>query len=265
MKLLILGDIYGHDGKIGVASYLPFMKESLNPDIIIANAENTSDGGKGLNKDDYELLLHSGVNYFTMGNHTFRNKDILTYINDVDNLVRPANEIGIEDGVGYLIFEHNNKRILLMNLLGDVYISNKVNSPFKTADEILELEKGNFDSVIVDIHAEATAEKIVLANYLSKKEDVNVSIVFGTHTHIQTADERILNDSTAYITDVGMCGVFDSAIGADFEAVEGKFTGRDRTMKFVEAKGRIRINAILVTLYDNSLKPMSIERITINP
>ncbi len=262
MKLLILGDIYGMDGKVGVASYLPYMKEQLQPDVVIANAENTSDGGKGLNKADYDYLTAAGVDYFTMGNHTFRNKDILTYINDIDNMVRPANEIGIKDGVGHIIFEVNNKRILLFNLLGDVYINNETESPFKVADEILEKEEGNYDLAILDIHAEATAEKIVLANYLSKK---GVGVVFGTHTHIQTADERILNGTTAYITDVGMCGVFDSAIGADFEAVEGKFSGKDRTMRFIEATGKIRINAILVTLYDNTLKPMSIERIVINP
>ncbi len=262
MKLLILGDIYGMDGKVGVASYLPYMKKQLQPDVVIANAENTSEGGKGLNKADYEYLQAAGVDYFTMGNHTFRNKDILTYINDIDNMVRPANEVGVKDGVGHIIFEVNNKRILLFNLLGDVYINNETESPFKVADEILEKEEGNYDLAILDIHAEATAEKIVLANYLSKK---GVGVVFGTHTHIQTADERILNGTTAYITDVGMCGVFDSAIGADFEAVEGKFSGKDRTMRFIEAQGKIRINAILVTLYDNTLKPMSIERIVINP
>ncbi len=262
MKLLILGDIYGNDGKNGVASYLPFMKEQLTPDVVIANAENTSEGGKGLTKSDYDYLMAAGVDYFTMGNHTFRNNDIYTYINDIDNLVRPANEKNIEDGVGHIIFEWRNKKILLSNLLGEVFISNNVRNPFKVADEILELEKDNYDLAIFDIHAEATAEKIVLANYLSKK---GVGVVFGTHTHIQTADERILNNTTAYITDVGMCGVFDSAIGANFEEVENKFSGVSRTQRFKEATGRIRINAILVTLYDNTLKPMSIERIVINP
>lgn len=262
MKILILGDIYGAEGKNSVASYLPFMKDHYKPDVVIANAENTSEGGKGLTKADYDYLSAAGVDYFTMGNHTFRNEDIYTYINEIDNMVRPANERKIEDGVGYIIFEVNGKKILLFNLLGEVYIYNDVENPFQVADRILELEKDNYDLAILDFHAEATAEKVVMGNYLSKK---GVGIVFGTHTHIQTADERIINNSTAYITDVGMCGVFDSAIGADFEAVEKKFTGEDRTMKFQEAQGKVRINAILVTLYDNSLKPFNIERITINP
>lgn len=262
MKILILGDIYGNDGKVAVASYLPFMKTNLNPDIIIANAENVSEGGKGLNKKDYEYLSAAGVEYFTMGNHTFKNADIETYIDDVNNIVRPANLKG-EDikGKGYIIFEKKGKKILLFNLLGEAFISNPMTNPFNKADQILSEEEGNYDLAILDMHAEATAEKIVMANYISEK----VGIVFGTHTHIQTADERILNNRTAYITDVGMCGVFNSAIGADFDAVEAKMSGRDKTMKFKEAKGNVRINAILVTLYDNTLKPVSIERIVINP
>ncbi|BDU67483.1 MAG: metallophosphoesterase [Candidatus Tyloplasma litorale] len=262
MKILILGDIYGEDGKNAVASYLPFMKKQLNPNFVIANAENVSQGGKGLTKKDYDYLLNSGIDYFTMGNHTFRNKDIYNYIDKVDNLIRPANLEDEDKGKGFIIFKHLNKRILLFNLLGEVYISNKVKNPFKIADKILEENKDKYDLAILDIHAEATAEKIVLANYLSKK---NVGIVFGTHTHIQTADERILNNKTAYITDVGMCGVFDSAIGANFDEVELKMSNNNKKLKFIEAKGNVRINAILVTLYDNSLKPMSIERIVINP
>lgn len=260
MKILILGDIYGEAGKVAVASYLPFMKEQLKPDITIANAENVSVGGKSLVKEDYDYLSAAGIEYFTMGNHTFRNKGINEYIDDVDNLVRPANLKGENfRGKGYIIFEWNNKKILLFNLLGDAFISNPTHNMFSVADEILA--NNEYDLAILDVHAEATAEKIVLANYLSDKVD----IVFGTHTHIQTADERILNGTTAYITDVGMCGVFDSAIGASFAPVEGKMSGKDVTQKFQEAEGKVRINAILVTLYDNSLRPMSIERITINP
>ncbi len=261
MKILILGDIYGEAGKIAVASYLPFMKKQMNPDIIIANGENVSEGGKSLTKDDYNYLKAAGVDYFTMGNHTFKNENILSYIDDVDDLIRPANlkEENLP-GKGFTIFEHNNKKILLMNLMGEAFISYpKQTNPFNKADEILK--ENEYDLAIVDFHAEATSEKIVLANYLSDR----VGIVFGTHTHIQTADERILNGTTAYITDIGMCGVLDSAIGADFESVENNLRGKTPRLPFKEAKGKVRINAILVTLYDNSLKPFSIERVVINP
>ncbi len=262
MKILILGDIYGDAGKIGLAGYLPNIKQQLGADIVIANAENTSTGGKGLTHDDYKILTKAGVDYFTMGNHTFKNENIRTYINEVDNLVRPANLKDETDGVGHIIFEHNGKRILLFNLLGNVYIYEQAENAFNAAKDILELEKGNYDLAILDFHAEATAEKVVMGNYMSK---LGVGIVYGTHTHIQTADERIINDTTAYITDVGMCGVFNSAIGADIDIVEDRFTGVNRSTPFKEAEGDVRINGILVTLYDNSLKPISIERVVFNP
>ncbi len=258
----MLGDIYGNDGKVAVASYLPFMKEQLNPDVIIANGENVSIGGKSMIKSDYDYLMAAGIEYFTMGNHTFRNDGILSYIDDIDNMVRPANLKGKFPGKEYIIFEKNGKRILLFNLLGDAFIMNPTTNLFEKADQILEENKDKYDLAIVDIHAEATAEKIVLANYLSKK---NVGIVIGTHTHIQTADERILNGTTAYITDIGMCGVFDSAIGANFDEVEAKMSGKNKKTPFKEAEGKVRINAVLITLYDNSMKPHSIERIVINP
>lgn len=259
MKILIIGDIYGEEGKMAIASYLPSMKKELNPDIVIANAENVSQGGKSLVEKDYDLLVNAGVDYFTMGNHTFRNPKILNYINDINNMVRPANIIkNSNEGKGSLVFEHNGKRILLFNLLGQAFMNDETKNPFHIADAILNREK--YDLAILDFHAEATAEKIVLANYLSSR----VGIIFGTHTHIQTADERILNGTTAYITDVGMTGVFDSAIGANFDEVEEKLRGVGER-RFIEAKGKVRINAILVTLFDNTLKPISIERVTINP
>lgn len=263
MKFLILGDIFGLEGKIGVASYLPFMKKQLNPDVIIANAENTSIGGKSLTKVDYDFLKKSGIDYFTMGNHTFDNKDIFSYIDQVDDLVRPANIKNIKNGKNFIIFKKNNKRILLFNLLGDVFMNVAVDKPFIVADKILKENEGKFDFVIIDFHGEATAEKIVFANYLSKKIK---AIIFGTHTHIQTSDERILNENVAYITDVGMCGVFNSAIGIDFDSVEKRHLSNERQkIRFKEAEGRIRINAIFVTIYDNTSKPISIERIIINP
>jgi len=261
MKILILGDIYGEPGRNAVASYLPFMKKELKPDVVIANGENTSVGGKSLTKNDYDYLSAAGVEYFTMGNHTFRNNDIYNYIDDINNMVRPSNLKNEHAGVGSLIFEVNNKKILLFNLLGEAFISTPVRNPFQEADKILDKYEGEYDLAILDIHAEATAEKIVLANYISDR----VGIVFGTHTHIQTADERILNGTTAYITDVGMCGVFNSAIGANFKEVEEKMAGKNKTQSFKVAEGEIRINAILITLYDNTLKPMTIERIVINP
>ncbi len=260
MKILILGDIYGKAGMDAVATYLPFMKDQMNPDLVIANAENASIGGKSLIRKDYDYLKASGIDYFTMGNHTFANDGILAIIDDTGDIVRPANLKEDLPGVGHRVFEKNGKKILLMNLLGETFIRKpKQTNLFAKADEILDSEE--YDLAIIDLHAEATSEKIVFANYISDK----AGIVFGTHTHIQTSDERILNGTTAYITDVGMCGVFDSAIGVEFKEVEDRMRKIDSDEPFKEATGPVRINAILVTLYDNSLKPYSIERIVVNP
>ena len=258
MKILIVGDIYGKAGKETAAAYLPNIKEQLGADLLIANGENTSEGGKSLIKEDYEILKAAGVDYFTMGNHTFRNPAINDYIDDVNDIVRPSNLKGDFKGKGHIVFEKNGKKILLMNLLGETFMNQPVENPFTHADRVLE--ENEYDLAIVDFHAEATSEKIVLGNYLSDR----VGIFYGTHTHIQTADERIMNDSMAYITDVGMTGVFDSAIGANFEEVQDRMkTGSSN--RFKEATGKVRLNAILVTLYDNTMKPMSIERIVLNP
>ncbi len=261
MKILIIGDIYGKAGKKAIQQYLPYMKKQLVPDVVIANAENTSEGGKSLIEKDYNQLSSAGIDYFTMGNHTFRNKNINNYIDKIDNMVRPANWPDKAKGKGFIIFDYKGKKILLMNLLGQAFI--KIGpkialSPFEIGDEILV--NNDYDLAIIDFHGEATAEKIVLGTYFSNR----VGIFFGTHTHVQTADERILKGSTAFITDVGMTGVLDSAIGADMDAVLDRMKNNVHA-PFVEAIGKVRINAILVTLEENTLKPINIERITLNP
>ncbi len=261
MKILIIGDIYGKAGKTAIQKYLPYMKEQLATDIVIANAENTSEGGKSLVEADYKQLSQAGIDYFTMGNHTFRNKDINNYIDKIDNMVRPANWPDRAKGKGFIIFDYKGKKILLMNLLGQAFIKigpKIASSPFEIGDEILA--NNEYDLAIIDFHGEATAEKIVIGTYFSDR----VGIFFGTHTHVQTADERIINGSTAFITDVGMTGVLDSAIGADMEAVLNRMKDGIRA-PFIEATGKVRINAILVTVDDNTLKPKNIERITLNP
>ncbi len=257
MRFLIIGDIYGKEGKKIIKEKLSSIKEELKPDFIIANGENVSFGGKSLIRSDYNKLKSYGIDYFTMGNHTFKNKDINLYIDEVNDIVRPANLVGNFSGKGFQIFEFNKKKILLINLLGIVFINMNLKNPFHVAEDILK--NNEYDLAIIDFHAEATSEKIVLANYLSKKYE-KLAIFFGTHTHIQTSDERIFNNNTAYITDVGMTGVFNSAIGADFEAVTNKMLNGTLS-KFVEAKGNDWIfNSIIVDVDPINLKPISIKR-----
>ncbi len=262
MKILIIGDIFGHEGKEFAKKTIPLIKEQLKPDITIANAENVSIGGKSLIKKDYDELNLFGIDYFTMGNHTFRNPEINNYIDKVDNLIRPVNYSNKQKGKGFIKINSGDKKILLLNILGKEFMNIKVENPFNSATNILD--NNEFDLAIIDFHAETTSEKIVLANYISEKYNDKGFIFVGTHTHVQTADERILNNNMAYITDLGMTGVQDSAIGMDFDSVTKRMVTGE-LQRFVEASGENKfkvISAVLVTLYDNTFKPYSIERIT---
>ncbi len=258
MKILIIGDIFGYAGKRIIMENLPFIKTDLKIDVVIANAENVSNNGKGLNYKDYCDLKDFGIDYFTLGNHAFKDKDIYNFIDEVDNLVRPANLKKETAGKEYLIFNFNNKRILLFNLLGRELMNRKqVTSPFEKADEILD--NVEYDLAILDFHAETTSEKKVLSYYLRDK----VKIFYGTHTHIQTSDEEILNDQ-AYITDLGMVGISDSAIGIEYEGVLDRMLEKNKFSSFKEKESGIKtLNSILVSLYDNTLIPYNIERINL--
>lgn len=262
MKFLIIGDIYGKIGKQTIKQFLPIYKRRYKPDLIIANGENVSKGGKSLIHSDYVELMSYGINYFTMGNHTFRNPKINEYIDNVNNIIRPANLKGDFSGKGYITFEINNKKILLINLLGISFINLQVHNFFNTIDKILEME--TYDFAILDFHAETTSEKIVFANYLSDK----INVFVGTHTHIQTSDERIMigknGNKLAYITDVGMTGVFHSAIGADFEAVTNRMrqVNLNKDNRFIEAvDNEVVFNAILVTT-DKNMQVIKVKRIS---
>lgn len=256
MKLLIIGDIYGKEGISYIVRNLNKIKIENQIDLTIANAENASVGGKSLVREDYHTLMNAGIDYFTMGNHTFKNPSINEYIDEVFNIVRPANWLDSVKGRGYIIFEHKGKKFLLINLLGQAFIEVPTTNPYHVVDEILS--QNEYDFAIVDFHAEATAEKIVLANYLKNR----VNVFFGTHTHIQTSDERMLGNM-AYITDVGMVGVFNSAIGANFAEVEEKQRNSGK-IKFKEAEGKVRFNAIVVNIDLREQKVIGIKRLAID-
>lgn len=257
MKILIIGDIYGNSGKQFIINELPKIKKHNDYDLVIANAENVSIGGKSLTKSDYESLSKSGIDYFTMGNHTFRNSEFEEYVDSKTNIVRPGNAWLDKPGTGKIVINYNGKKILLLNALGQIFIPNiKISSPLEFIEK--ELDNNDYDFAIVDFHAETTAEKIILGNYFADR----VSIFYGTHTHVQTSDERILKNNCAYITDVGFVGVLNSAIGADFKAVTDRMRF-GRSSKFVEAVGKVRFNSIVVEIDDFSNKAISIKRLVI--
>jgi len=218
MKILLIGDIVGNSGVKKVKDVIPEYKKENNIDFIIANGENSADG-MGITLKIFEDLKKAGVDVVTMGNHTWGKKDIFNFIGD-EQIVRPANYPKGVPGKGYTIRTVNDKKIAVINLIGRVDLNILSENPFLKMDNILENIKGKADILIVDFHAEATAEKIAMGYYL----DGRVSCVFGTHTHVQTADETILEKGTAYITDIGMTGPKKSVIGMEVAASIKRFT-----------------------------------------
>jgi len=217
IKLIFLGDITGRQGRTAVMSYIASLEEK--PDFIIANIENASHGF-GLTKKNYEDLSASGINCFTSGNHIWDKKDIYEYIDEAKNLVRPINYPVGTRGVGVQIFEVKGQKLAVLNVLGRVFMP-PIDSPWQVVpEEIKKLQEEGVEHIIVDFHAEATAEKICFSKYLAHtfntEENALIKGFFGTHTHVQTADEQIYK-GMAYITDAGFCGAVDSVIGMEFE------------------------------------------------
>ena len=216
LKLLFFGDITGRPGRLAVKSYLNSLKEK--PNFVIANIENASHGF-GLTKKNYEALNSAGIDCFTSGNHIWDKKDIHDYIEEAENLLRPVNYPEGTPGRGVQIFEVNGHKIGVINALGRVFMP-PIDSPWNiVTSEIEKLQADAVDSIFIDFHAEATAEKICFAKYLASKYNTeNTALIkgfFGTHTHVQTADENIIK-CMAYITDAGFCGASNGVIGMEF-------------------------------------------------
>lgn len=217
IKILFFGDITGRLGRNAVKSYLASVKPSDDNVFVIANIENASHGF-GLTKKNY-VDLSEYIDCFTSGNHIWDKKDVYEYINDAENLVRPINYPTGTPGKGSAVFEFNGHKIGVINALGRVFMP-PIDSPWQVVTEEIErLKNEGVESIFVDFHAEATAEKICFSKYLANtyntEENALVKGFFGTHTHVQTADEQIIN-GMAYITDAGFCGASDSVIGMEF-------------------------------------------------
>ncbi len=254
MRILFVGDIMGNCGRTMLIKTLDSLYRTLNFDAIIVNGENAAHG-RGISNNICRELFNIGINAITMGNHVWNNKEIFKAFEEFDNIIRPANlNVGLP-GKGSTIFEINGEKIGVINLIGRVSME-PADCPFVAADREIEKLKGLTDTIIVDFHAEATSEKVAMGYYL----DGRVSAVLGTHTHIQTADEKILPNSTAYITDVGMTGPYTSIIGMDKDLVLPKFlTGFSQ--RFEPAEGRAQFNGVLIDTKNG--KAQEIKRINI--
>lgn len=254
MKILAVGDIVGKAGVDKLKQELPKIVKEKNIDFIIVNAENAADG-MGLVEKQYRDILKLNVDVVTMGNHTWAKKDIFNFIED-KQIIRPANYADNNPGKGYRIFESNGKKIAVMNLIGRVTMNVLSENPFIKAKEIVDEIKNTVDMIIIDFHGEATAEKIALSYYL----DGDVTAVFGTHTHVQTADETILPKGTAYISDIGMTGPITSVIGMDVKVSLKRFV-TSLPEKYKIAEGEAKLNSVIFTVDDNTNKVTKIERV----
>ncbi|HEY9785776.1 MAG TPA: TIGR00282 family metallophosphoesterase [Candidatus Obscuribacterales bacterium] len=252
ISLLFLGDIIGRPGRQVVRRYLQDLEPK--PDLIIANAENAAHGF-GTTESNLDELKGYGVVVFTGGNHTFDRKETLEFISRQPNMLRPANYPQGTPGKGFCVVEAAGAKIGVLNLMGRVFME-PLESPFVVADQILPRLKEEAQIVIVDIHAEATAEKIAMGWYL----DGRVSAVLGTHTHVQTADDRILPGGTAYITDAGCCGPFEGIIGMEREGVFRRLIKQLPT-RFEVAPGPAMLNGVRVIIDSSSGKAVGIERV----
>ena len=254
MKILAVGDIVGENGLNKLKDLLPTIIEKENIDFTIVNAENTS-GGMGLTDKDFNVLQKMKIDAITMGNHTWGKKDIFAFI-DNPKIMRPANYSKGVPGKGYNIYECKGKKIAVMNLIGRTDMSVLSENPFTVADELVNKLSKEADIIILDFHAEATAEKIALKNYL----DGRVNIIFGTHTHVQTADEEITEKGTGYITDLGMTGPKKSVIGMDVSASIKRFL-TSLPERYKLADGPAILNGCVFEIDDDTCKTIEVYRI----
>lgn len=258
MKVLFIGDIVGDLGIDAVEKYLPRLKKKYQIDVVIANGENAAKG-RGITKRIYQDLLMMGVDVITMGNHTWDQREIYDFIDDTDYLIRPANFSQEAPGKGMTTITKNGQAISVINLHGRVFLPAH-DEPFAMAEELIAEAKKQSPIVFVDFHAETTSEKIALGWHLAGK----ASVVVGTHTHVQTADERILPGGTAYISDVGMTGPYDEVLGMKKESVIYRFKTNMPVRFEVPERGAEVLSAFFVEIDDNNGQATHCERILIN-
>ncbi len=251
MKILFLGDIVGRPGREAIDQILPKWKKKYQPELIIANGENSAHG-KGITEKGMEQIIDSGVDLITLGDHTWdqpKTKALLE--KNKEKIIRPANFPPHLPGIGYKLFQLRTKTILVVNLIGRVFMKLNYDDPFRVIDQIISKYDNKNNSIVIDFHAEATAEKICLGWYLDGK----VSAIIGTHTHIPTADERILPQGTAYLTDVGMVGLKNSSLGGNKENAIQSLLDQINFQLEIDKQGLVEINGALIEInFNNKVK-----------
>lgn len=254
MKILAIGDVVGTKSIAYLGERLWGIRKKYGIDFVVSNGENASDI-HGISALDADELLDTGIDLITLGNHTFGRRDIYEKLSDSNNIIRPANYPPLAPGGGYTVLNVSGWKILGINVMGTALMESLA-CPFATVERILERERGNYDFAIMDIHAEATSEKLALARYF----DGRISVMFGTHTHVPTADEQILPMGSGYITDLGMTGPVNGIIGADADAVIEKMRTKMPT-RFKVADGDISAMGAIFTLDTDTKKVTNVVRI----
>lgn len=254
LNILAVGDVVGQEAVALLEQHLWNWRKELGADLAVVNAENAA-VGNGLDPDSAARLLHAGADVLTSGNHIFQKKSIYEYLDAHDHVIRPANYPPHCPGSGYTLTDVCGWRALVINVSGTVFLDTLA-CPFETVDRILDREAGKYDFALLDIHAEATAEKIALARYF----DGRISCIWGTHTHVATADEKILPGGSGYITDLGMTGPTDSVLGVETDVVIEKFRTK-MPVHFRTAQGGVVMHGALYTLEPSSGKTVSVRRV----
>ncbi|TDU71100.1 hypothetical protein EI77_02218 [Prosthecobacter fusiformis] len=254
-RILFLGDVVGEPGRKAVAALLPILREELQVDFAIVNGENSA-GGRGITPKIAISLMRAKADVITTGDHIWDQKEIIPFLYDEPRLLRPLNYPEGAHGKGTLVLQTKKCKVGVINLQGRTFMRDALENPFTAVTQAVEAMRQETPVIFVDFHAEATSEKVAMGWHLDGK----VTAVVGTHTHVPTADERVLPNGTAFQSDAGMCGPLDSVIGSQIEPVLEKFHTQ-LPAKFGVARGPVRLNGALITLDPATGKAVSIERI----
>ncbi len=254
MRILAVGDVVGTCGLECLREKLPELKKDKKIDLCIVNGENSSDGN-GITPASSEHIFVSGADVITTGNHAYRRKEMYDFFDDNEFVIRPANYSKNNPGHGVCVVDMGRVSVVVVNLMGNIYMGDTLDNPFDVIDKILEKHSAN-RIIVVDFHAEATSEKRAMGFYLNGK----VSAVFGTHTHVQTADEQILSNGTGYITDLGMTGAVDSVLGVKPEIIIEKLK-YNMPARFDFGRGQAALSGCIFDIDDKTGKTIGVERV----
>ena len=258
MRLLFLGDVMGRSGRAAISEHLPKLRADWRLDFVVVNGENATNG-MGLSGAHAKTLFEAGADCVTLGDHAFDQKDMLQAIEDDNRILRPLNFAKTAPGRGYRLFEAKGRKVLVLQVLGQVFMKRAFDDPFSAVDAVLRAHPrgGLAQAIIVDVHCEATSEKMAMGHFCDGK----ASLVVGTHTHVPTADAQILPGGTAYLTDAGMCGDYNSVIGMDREEPLRRFITGMSKGRFQPATGEATLSGVMVETDDKTGAATSIAMI----